>query len=70
MVARTTEGELGILTGHTPLLALLGPGPVRITAQGGTEVHAEVGEGFLSVEHDRVTVVADTAAIVTQAGSH
>jgi len=69
VIARTTEGELGILTGHAPLLAILSPGHVRIAVLGQPEVVAEVGEGFLSIEHDRVTVVADMAAVLTGSGT-
>jgi F-type H+-transporting ATPase subunit epsilon len=65
LVARTTEGEIGILTGHSPLLAVLAPGEVRIDAGEGGTVVADVSGGFLSVEHDRVTVVSDAAALTS-----
>jgi F0F1-type ATP synthase epsilon subunit len=51
------------------MLAILGPGRLRIGSPGAPEVVAEVGEGFLSVEHDRVTVVADTAALLTSSST-
>lgn len=56
--ARSTEGELGILPGHTPLLGVLVQGEVRIHDDDGTHT-AVVDEGFLSVDHDQVTIVAE-----------
>ncbi len=38
VIARTTEGEIGILTGHEPVLAILAPGESRVTATDGTVV--------------------------------
>jgi F-type H+-transporting ATPase subunit epsilon len=66
IIARTVEGEIGIMTGHEPTLALLAPGRVQIRVEGGESIVAEVEDGgFLSIDHDRVTVVADTAALVS-----
>ncbi len=66
VVAKTTEGEIGILPGHEPLLAILSAGEVRITTAGGVPaVRAKAEDGFLSVEHDTVTIVARRAALVT-----
>ncbi len=60
--ARTTEGELGILTGHTPLLGELAPGwIVRIVAVDGPEVRVAVHGGFLSVRPDGVSILAEVA---------
>jgi F-type H+-transporting ATPase subunit epsilon len=58
IIARTTEGEIGILPGHEPILAILGTGDVRVTTVDGALVTASADDGFLSVEHDTVTVVA------------
>ncbi len=60
--APSVEGDVGILPGHTPLLAVLRPGTVRITPVSGEVVRATVEAGFLSVDADRVTVVTDTVA--------
>jgi F-type H+-transporting ATPase subunit epsilon len=60
--ARTTEGEIGILPRHVPLLAELVEGEmVRIDAVDGEEIHAAVHGGFLSVTEDRVTILAEEA---------
>jgi len=66
LVARTTEGELGILPGHAPLLGQLAePGEVRIKLAGGRELAYEVNGGFLSVTEHGVTVLAESCAPVT-----
>jgi F-type H+-transporting ATPase subunit epsilon len=64
VVARTTEGEIGILAAHEPLLALGAGGEVRILTTEGSTVRAQADGGFLSVANDRVSVVADAASIV------
>ncbi|MET3769986.1 F-type H+-transporting ATPase subunit epsilon [Marisediminicola sp. UYEF4] len=64
VVARTTEGEIGILPGHEPVLAILASGEVRLTVAGGGSVRAKADDGFLSVEHDTVTIVARSAELV------
>lgn len=64
VVARTVEGEIGILVGHEPLLAILSSGEVRLTLLDGTKVVAEAADGFLSVENDTITIVARKAALV------
>ncbi len=56
---RTVEGEMGILPGHTPLLGILVSGDVRIQSMAGQVHTATIDSGFLSVDHDRVTIVAE-----------
>ncbi|WP_029088842.1 F0F1 ATP synthase subunit epsilon [Brevibacterium album] len=65
VVARTTEGEIGILPGHEPVMGLVAGGEVRILREDGTLVRAQADGGFLSVANDRVSVVADAAEIVS-----
>jgi len=67
VVARTTEGEIGVMTGHSPVLGVLVGGQVRITPLEGQPITAEVDGGFFSVEHDRVTVVAEAASLASAA---
>ena len=64
IVARTTEGEIGILPGHEPILAILGEGEVRVTGVDGQVVTANAADGFLSVENNNVTIVARYAELV------
>lgn len=54
------EGDLGILPGHTPLLTEIKPGVLQITQPDGKEV-IYVSGGFLEVQPEVVTVLADTA---------
>ena len=65
VVARTTEGELGILPGHAPLLGELGSGAVRIIEASGSEVVAAIHGGFLSVTGDGVSILADIAELAS-----
>lgn len=66
VVARTTEGELGVLPGHAPLLGLLAePSQVRIKRAGGEQLTYDVAGGFLSVTGTGVTVLAESATPAT-----
>ena len=56
--ARSVEGDLGIMPGHTPLLGVLVAGDVVIHGEDGDQT-ATIDSGFISVDHDRVTIVAD-----------
>ena len=66
VVARTTEGEIGILSGHQPTLGVLAAGEVRITTVDGNKITATAEDGFLSVDNDQVTIVAGLAQITEQ----
>lgn len=64
VVARTTEGELGVLAGHAPLLGQLHePSRVRIKtgATADDELAYDIAGGFLSVTDDGVTILAESA---------
>lgn len=54
------DGEIGILRGHAPLMAILGTGEVRITA-GGAQHRYHVEGGFAQVIDDVVTVLSEKA---------
>lgn len=62
---RTVEGDVGILPGHTPVLALLAEGELVIDPVEGAPVTAHVAGGFFSVDSDKVTIVADDADLTT-----
>ncbi len=64
VIAKTVEGEIGILAGHEPLLAILAEGEVRVTQDSGTRITAQADDGFLSVENNTITIVARNAALV------
>jgi F-type H+-transporting ATPase subunit epsilon len=69
VMARTTDGELGVLPGHTPLLGVLVEGEVRVDPANGQSLSVQVDGGFLSVEHDRVVVVAESLTMGDSAPS-
>jgi F-type H+-transporting ATPase subunit epsilon len=61
VIARTLDGDLGVLPGHSPVLAVLAPSTITIKPLEGAELLAMCDGGFLSVEHDRVMIVSDGA---------
>ena len=64
VTARTTEGDIGVLPGHAPLLGQLADGgTVRIFQAGGGEVVAAVHGGFLSITDEGVTILAEVAEL-------
>ena len=63
VVAPAWDGEVGILRGHAPLMAVLGSGDLRVT-RGGAVEHFHVEGGFLQVAHDVVTVLSEKAETV------
>ena len=64
VIAKTVEGEIGIMAGHEPMLAILTSGDVRITTAEGEKILASAQDGFLSVEHNTVQIVAGQAELV------
>jgi len=56
-----SEGELGIMPGHAPLLTSLKPGMARIVKKGGDEEVIYLSGGMLEVQPNHVTVLADIA---------
>jgi F-type H+-transporting ATPase subunit epsilon len=65
VVAKTVEGEIGFMTGHEPVLAILAEGQVRITRTDGSKILANAQDGFLSMEGEELTIVAGNAALVS-----
>ncbi len=61
VVARTTEGDVGILPNHAPMLSLMVDGIVDIQTTDGETWIAAVDAGFLSVAHNRISVLAEHA---------
>lgn len=64
IIATTVEGQIGILAGHQPMLAILAQGEVRVTTTDGEKIVIDAEDGFLSVDHNAVQVVAGRAALV------
>lgn len=61
VVAPAHNGQLGILRGHAPLMALLGSGTLRIRRGNDIETF-QVSGGFLQVLDNTVTVLSEKAA--------
>jgi F-type H+-transporting ATPase subunit epsilon len=60
--ARTTEGDLGVLPGHTPLFGVLVDGLVSIKGTDGSTQEFNVKGGFLSVSNNRVSILTESVA--------
>ncbi len=63
VVARTVDGDIGVLRGHTPIVSLLADGLVRVEGGDDGTWTAVVSGGFLSVAADRVSVLAERAVL-------
>lgn len=67
VIARTVEGDIGVLPGHAPLLAQLKEGfSARIILQDGTELGVAVHGGFLSVTKEKVSILAEDAQLADE----
>jgi F-type H+-transporting ATPase subunit epsilon len=66
VIARTVEGDVGVLRGHAPLLSLLTDAVVEITGEEGEVVVAAVDGGFLSVAADRVSILSERAVLAEE----
>jgi F-type H+-transporting ATPase subunit epsilon len=67
VIARTTEGELGVLPGHAPLLGQLAEGGVvTVRRDDGDDLIVAAHGGFLSVTDRGVSILAETAEISTE----
>ncbi len=54
------NGEMGVYPNHVPVLTTLQPGELRVL-KGGTETFLAVGEGFVEIKGDSVSVLTDVA---------
>ena len=63
VVAKTPEGEIGIMPGHEPVLALLVDSALRIEEADGTKMLVAVHGGFFSVDSNVVNVIAEIAEL-------
>ncbi len=61
VIAKTVEGDIGILAGHEPVLSLLAPGGVEIIQPDGRREIVAVDGGFISVAQGRVSVISEYA---------
>jgi F-type H+-transporting ATPase subunit epsilon len=63
VVAPAFDGKVGILTGHAPMVTLLGSGELRLGAEGAGQ-RFQVEGGFLQVVDDTVRVVTEKASAI------
>jgi F-type H+-transporting ATPase subunit epsilon len=63
VVARTPEGELGVMADHEPIMGALATGPVEIEAESGERTTIGVHGGFIQVLHNQVTLITDRAQV-------
>jgi F-type H+-transporting ATPase subunit epsilon len=65
VIARTLDGEIGLLTDHAPVIGILAEGStVQIRPQaGGADVMAAVTGGFVSMADNRVSILARQAEL-------
>jgi len=63
VIAKTTEGDIGVLTGHSPMFGILAEASVVQILTEDAEVRAAVSGGFLSVADDRISVLAAQAQL-------
>src|SRR5680860_454716 len=61
LIARTVEGDVGILANHAPMLSLLVDGVVEVDTDQGETWIAAVEAGFLSVADNRVSILSEDA---------
>ena len=61
VIARTTEGDVGILPDHAPMLSLMVDGVVDVTTTEGETWVAAVDAGFLSVAANRISILSEHA---------
>jgi F-type H+-transporting ATPase subunit epsilon len=72
VIAKTLDGEIGVMTGHAPVFGILSPGStVRIREVPGSDntgdvVRAAVRDGFLSVTNDRVSILASVGQLADE----
>jgi F-type H+-transporting ATPase subunit epsilon len=63
VLARTLEGDLGILSDHSPLLGVLADGTVSIKAADGSVNDFVINGGFISVSKNRVSILGEAEAV-------
>jgi F-type H+-transporting ATPase subunit epsilon len=66
VIARTVEGDIGVLRGHAPVLSLLTEAIVEIVDDDGHTTFAVADGGFLSVANDRVSILSEHAELSTE----
>jgi len=63
VIAKTLEGDIGVLTGHSPVFGILAEASVVRIQDEDSDVRAAVSGGFLSVANDQVSILAAEAQL-------
>jgi F-type H+-transporting ATPase subunit epsilon len=66
VIAKTVEGEIGILPGHEPVLGVLEPSAVVIFCEDGPREIVAVDGGFISVSQGRVSILSEYARMADE----
>ncbi|HEX5017392.1 MAG TPA: F0F1 ATP synthase subunit epsilon [Actinomycetes bacterium] len=66
VIARTVGGDIGVMPGHEPVLGELASGVVLVRTTDGGVVHAAIHGGFISVENDIVSLLAEQAELAEE----
>jgi F-type H+-transporting ATPase subunit epsilon len=66
VVARTTEGDTGVLPGHQPILSILAPSVVSVRGTDEGTLDVVVSGGFLSVARDDVSILAESVLLPSE----
>ena len=66
IIAKTVDGDIGILANHSPVLAVLVPGGVEIVCPDGAREIVAVEGGFMSVSRGRVSILSEYARMAQE----
>src|SRR5262245_55681148 len=66
VIARTTDGEIGVLKDHAPVLSVLLPSAVEVIGADNERQYAVIDGGFISVANNRVSVLAEHAQLAQE----
>ncbi len=66
VITRTTEGDIGILPNHEPILAVLVPHAAEITTADGAREVVAIEDGFVSVSDNRVSLICSSAVLARE----
>jgi F-type H+-transporting ATPase subunit epsilon len=64
LIAPGSEGYLGVLTDHAPLITGLVPGKLTVKDENNQEVHFAISGGFMEVFKNQVTILADSVEFI------
>ncbi|MGH3497578.1 MAG: F0F1 ATP synthase subunit epsilon [Nocardioidaceae bacterium] len=65
VAARTTDGDIGVLPNHAPVLSVMVDGVVEVVTESDERWSAAVDRGFLSVANNRVSILSETVELAS-----